>query len=95
MSLLRFFIHRGTAPEACASWERVTCLREIPFFVGGIGRTDLPGASMQEFMKSIKERLLTLPEDTIVWPGHNYGFTPSSTIGNEKKTNPFLSGEFM
>ncbi len=64
-------------------------------FVGGIGRTDLPGASMQEFSKSIKERLLTLPEDTIVWPGHNYGFTPSSTIGNEKKSNPFLSGGFM
>ena len=64
-------------------------------FVGGIGRTDLPGASMQEFMKSIKDRLLNLPEDTIVWPGHNYGFTPSSTIGHEKKTNPFLSADFM
>ncbi|MBW1900353.1 MAG: MBL fold metallo-hydrolase [Deltaproteobacteria bacterium] len=64
-------------------------------FVGGIGRTDLPGASMQEFMKSIEERLLTLSEDTIVWPGHNYGSSPSSTIGNEKKTNPFLSGGFM
>jgi len=64
-------------------------------FVGGIGRTDLPGASMSEFMKSIKERLLTLPEDTIVWPGHNYGFTPSSTIGHEKKTNPWLSGGFI
>ena len=64
-------------------------------FVGGIGRTDLPGASMSEFMRSIKERLLTLPEDTVVWPGHNYGFTPSSTIGTEKKTNPWLSGGFM
>lgn len=64
-------------------------------FVGGIGRTDLPGASRSEFMISIKERLLTLPDDTIVWPGHNYGFTPSSTIGYEKKTNPWLSGGFM
>ncbi len=64
-------------------------------FVGGIGRTDLPGASMQEFMQSIKERLLTLPDDTIVWPGHNYGSTPSSTIGNESKANPFLSGGIM
>ena len=55
-----------------------------------IGRTDLPGASMSEFMKSIKKRLLTLPEDTVVWPGHDYGFKPSSTIDLEKKTNPWL-----
>jgi hydroxyacylglutathione hydrolase len=59
-------------------------------FVGAIGRTDLPGASMTQFMKSIKERLLTLPGDTIVWPGHDYGDRPSSTIEIEKKTNPWL-----
>lgn len=59
-------------------------------FVGGIGRTDLPGCSMDQFMNSIKERLLTLPGDTIVWPGHDYGFQPSSTIENEKRTNPWL-----
>ena len=59
-------------------------------FVGGIGRTDLPGASMGQFMTSIKERLLLLPGDTTVWPGHDYGFKPSSTIEEEKKTNPWL-----
>lgn len=59
-------------------------------FVGGIGRTDLPGASMGQFMASIKERLLVLPGDTIVWPGHDYGFKPSSTIDEEKKSNPWL-----
>ena len=59
-------------------------------FVGGIGRTDLPGASMGQFMTAIKERLLTLPGETIVWPGHDYGFKPSSTIDEEKKTNPWL-----
>ncbi|MFH1487756.1 MAG: MBL fold metallo-hydrolase [Pseudomonadota bacterium] len=60
-------------------------------FVGGIGRTDLPGSSAEEFMKSIREKLMTLPEETIVWPGHDYGARPSSTIGFEKKTNPWLS----
>jgi hydroxyacylglutathione hydrolase len=60
-------------------------------FVGGIGRTDLPGASMNLFMKSIKERLLTLPGETIVWPGHDYGFRPSSTIDIEKASNPWLN----
>lgn len=59
-------------------------------FVGGIGRTDLPGASMAQFMKAIKERILTLPRETIVWPGHDYGAMPSSTIGHEIKTNPWL-----
>jgi hydroxyacylglutathione hydrolase len=59
-------------------------------FVGGIGRTDLPGSSMAQFMNSINKRLLTLPIDTIVWPGHDYGDRPSSTIGVEKWSNPYL-----
>jgi len=59
-------------------------------FVGGIGRTDLPGSSHQQFMASIREKLLTLPEATIVWPGHDYGPVPSSTIEMEKKLNPWL-----
>jgi len=60
-------------------------------FVGAIGRTDLPGASLNQFMDSIKGRLMTLPGETIVWPGHDYGPRPSSTIEIETKTNPFLS----
>jgi len=59
-------------------------------FVGGIGRTDLPGADHHLFMKSIKEKLLILPEETVVWPGHDYGPNPSSTIGLEKIANPWL-----
>ncbi len=59
-------------------------------FVGAIGRTDLPGASMEQFMSSIKDRLLTLPDETVVWPGHDYGVKPSSTIGEERRTNPWL-----
>jgi glyoxylase-like metal-dependent hydrolase (beta-lactamase superfamily II) len=41
-------------------------------------------------MKSIREKLMTLPDVTIVWPGHDYGISPTSTIGNEKMTNPYL-----
>ena len=59
-------------------------------FVGGIGRTDLPGSSHQQFMASIREKLMTLPDETIVWPGHDYGPVPSSTIELEKKLNPWL-----
>lgn len=60
-------------------------------FVGAVGRTDLPGGSTRVLLRSIQERLLTLPEDTVVLPGHNYGHAPRSTIGQEKRFNPFLS----
>lgn len=59
-------------------------------FVGGIGRTDLPGSSHSQFMESIRTRLLNLPRETVVWPGHDYGDAPSSTIGREMTTNPWL-----
>jgi len=59
-------------------------------FVGGIGRTDLPGGSMSQLLLSIKNKLFTLPDDTLVFPGHNYGTSPQSTIGQEKQFNPFV-----
>lgn len=55
-------------------------------FAGSIGRTDFPGASQNELLKSIQEKLLNLPDNTIIYPGHG----PASTIGREKKMNPFL-----
>jgi glyoxylase-like metal-dependent hydrolase (beta-lactamase superfamily II) len=59
-------------------------------FVGGIGRTDLPGSDHRLFMKAIREKLVSLPDETIVWPGHDYGPKPSSTIGLEKIANPWV-----
>ena len=55
-------------------------------FEGSIGRTDLEGGSYATLIKSITERLMALPEDTVVYPGHG----PYTTIGDEKKSNPFL-----
>ena len=55
-------------------------------FAGGVGRTDFPGGSMDELMDSIRVKLLALPEETIIYPGHG----PASTIGREKDANPFL-----
>jgi hydroxyacylglutathione hydrolase len=52
-------------------------------FKGSFGRTDLPGGSMEILKKSIHERMFTLPEDTVVYPGHG----PVTTIGEEKRTN--------
>jgi hydroxyacylglutathione hydrolase len=55
-------------------------------FLGSIGRTDFPGSSHEQLVESIKRKLLTLPEDTIVFPGHG----PDSSIGQERDFNPFL-----
>jgi hydroxyacylglutathione hydrolase len=55
-------------------------------FVGDSGRTDLPGGNRPTLGKSIR-RLMKLPDHTVVWPGHDYGPTPSSTIGWEKRNN--------
>jgi len=57
-------------------------------FVGAVGRTDLGGGSMLILLQSVKKKLYTLPDETIVWPGHDYGVAPSSTIAHEKRTNP-------
>jgi glyoxylase-like metal-dependent hydrolase (beta-lactamase superfamily II) len=55
-------------------------------FQGSIGRTDFPDGSFEALSRAIQEKLFTLPEDTIVYPGHG----PETTIGREKRTNPFV-----
>ena len=57
-------------------------------FVGAVGRTDLPGGSYKQLSRAIREKIYTLPEETIIWPGHDYGITPASTVAREKKDNP-------
>jgi glyoxylase-like metal-dependent hydrolase (beta-lactamase superfamily II) len=56
-------------------------------FCGGVGRTDLPGGSWKDLEKSIRERILTLPEETVVLPGHG----PWTTVEQERSSNPFLT----
>jgi len=55
-------------------------------FCAGVGRTDLPGGSWDELVTSIKTKIFTLPEETVVLPGHG----PSTTVGQEKRSNPFI-----
>lgn len=55
-------------------------------FAGSIGRTDLPGGDFDQIIDSIQSRLLTLPDETSVVPGHG----PTTTIGTERRKNPFL-----
>jgi len=55
-------------------------------FYGSIGRTDLPGGNHKALIRGIQEKLMILPPETLVWPGHG----PKTTIGHEHDTNPFL-----
>jgi len=55
-------------------------------FAGSIGRTDLPGGDMETLLRSIREVLFSFPDDCVVWSGHG----EPTTIGREKRTNPFL-----
>jgi glyoxylase-like metal-dependent hydrolase (beta-lactamase superfamily II) len=55
-------------------------------FQGSIGRTDFPDGSFEALRRAIHDKLFTLPDDTIVYPGHG----PETTIGHEKRTNPFV-----
>lgn len=56
-------------------------------FKGSIGRTDFPRGDLDTLLRAIREQLLTLPDDTIVYPGHG----PTTTIGAERRTNPYLA----
>ena len=58
-------------------------------FAGGVGRSDLPGGSHEVLLNTIHEKILPLGDAKILHPGHG----PDSTVGKERKTNPFLTGE--
>ena len=59
-------------------------------FVGAVGRTDLGGGDLGTLLLSVKN-LLSLPPETKVWPGHDYGETPVSTLAHERNTNPYIT----
>ena len=87
---LRSLYTPGHAPGHLAFYveDEGLVLSGDALFAGSVGRVDLPGGSMEVLMRSIEERLLTLPDETIVYSGHG----PRTTIGNERTSNPFLQG---
>lgn len=57
-------------------------------FAGSIGRTDLPGGDYDALIRAVREKIFVLPDDTVLFPGHG----PSTTVGGEKRSNPFFTG---
>lgn len=74
-------VHKGSKPFVVFGGDVL--------FQGSIGRTDFPDGSFEKLAHAIRTRLYTLPDDTLVLPGHG----PSTTIGDEKRSNPFVSSE--
>jgi len=60
-------------------------------FVGDVGRSDLAGGSFDTLLQSIKEKIITLPPETKIWPGHDYGEMTTSTLAWEMKENPYIT----
>jgi hydroxyacylglutathione hydrolase len=88
--MLRSLYTPGHAPGHLAFYveDQGLVLSGDALFAGSVGRVDLPGGSMEVLMRSLEERLLTLPDETTVYPGHG----PQTTIGSERTSNPFLQG---
>lgn len=81
----------GHAPGAVCFLADGKLLTGDTLFVGGCGRCDLEGSDVEEMYDSLLNRLAKLPDDIEIYPGHDYGDRPFSTIGEEKDTNPYLN----
>ncbi len=77
-----FLVEEPDRPGALVSGDTL--------FLGSCGRVDLPGANPEDMYRSLNETLYRLPDDTLLFPGHLYSSDPSSTIGEQKRTNPFM-----
>ncbi|HEK85416.1 MAG: MBL fold metallo-hydrolase [Candidatus Saccharicenans sp.] len=84
--ILKVIFTPGHTPGSVCFYSGKLLFAGDTLFCGGVGRTDLPGGSWKELTNSLKLRIMTLPDETIVLPGHG----PKTTIGEEKVSNPFL-----
>jgi len=76
----------GHSPGGISLYGQGILFSGDTLFNYGIGRTDFPGSSYEQIISSIKNKLMVLPDETVVYPGHG----PATTIGEEKRGNPFL-----
>jgi len=80
----------GHTPGGICLYSKPNLFSGDTLFVGGVGRSDFPGGNGRQLFKSLEEKVMVLPDETKVWPGHGYG-GQSSTIGDERRSNPFVS----
>jgi hydroxyacylglutathione hydrolase len=81
----------GHTPGSCCYYTPGVLFSGDTLFAGGVGRTDLPGGSADALSAAIRERIFTLPAETVVYPGHG----ELTTVGREKESNPFLGSAWV
>ncbi len=88
---LNFILTPGhTKGGICIIVDNEAIITGDTLFIGDCGRTDLPGGNFEQMFKTLQEKIKPLPDNLIVYPGHDYGPKPFDTIGNQKKTNKVL-----
>lgn len=93
---LTFIQTPGHTPGGiCIIVDNEALLTGDTIFIGDCGRTDLAGGSIKDMYKTLKEKIMDLPDHLIVYPGHDYGEKPFDTLGNQKKTNKTLLAESL
>ncbi|MBP6908906.1 MAG: MBL fold metallo-hydrolase [Candidatus Saccharicenans sp.] len=85
-SVLQVIHSPGHSPGSVCFYTDHLLFAGDTLFSGGVGRTDLPGGSWKDLAHSLKARVMTLPDETMVLPGHG----PKTTIGEERESNPYL-----
>lgn len=81
----------GHTPGSCCFLVDGNLFTGDTLFVGAVGRTDLTGGSLHTLLESLRQKIIKLPPETKIWPGHDYGDTPTSTIGREIEENPYIT----
>jgi glyoxylase-like metal-dependent hydrolase (beta-lactamase superfamily II) len=88
---LDFILTPGHTPGSiCIIVDEEAIITGDTLFSGDCGRTDLPGGNITQMFKTLREKIMTLPDNLIVYPGHDYGDKPFDTLGNQKRTNKTL-----
>jgi glyoxylase-like metal-dependent hydrolase (beta-lactamase superfamily II) len=88
---LKFTLTPGHTPGGiCIIVDNEALLTGDTLFIGDCGRTDLPGGNLEQMFISLNEKIKSLPDHLIIYPGHDYGYKPFDTLGNQKRTNKTL-----
>ena len=89
--LLSFLLTPGHTPGGiCIIVDEKAILTGDTLFIGDCGRTDLPGGNLAQMYASLHEKIMHLPDELIVYPGHDYGEKPFGSLGNQKRVNKTL-----
>jgi hydroxyacylglutathione hydrolase len=93
---LDFLLTSGhTKGGICIIVDKKALLTGDTLFIGDCGRTDLPGGSLEEMFQTLQQKIMPLPDELIVYPGHDYGEKPFDSLGNQKRINKTLRAKTL